>query len=127
MDLPESTIQRQIIDYLKMLLARGIVAWFCRVNGGAALYDGQTVWNYILSLLGFEDAHEGYSDLHGMLSDGRYFAIEVKRKGKKPTKPQQRFLDAVRKGNGIAIVAYRFEDVSEALFIGGNHEKRACA
>lgn len=117
MDLPESTIQRQIIDYLKMLLARGIVAWFCRVNGGAALYDRQTVWNYTLSIPGFEDAHDGYSDLHGMLSDGRYFAIEVKRNRKKPTKPQQRFLDAVRHGNGIAIVAYRFEDVQNALRI----------
>jgi hypothetical protein len=117
MPLAESTIQRQIIDYLKMLLARGAVAWFCRVNGGAALYDRQTVWNYTLTLPGFENAHDGYSDLHGMLSDGRYFAIEVKRKGKKPTKPQRRFLDAVRNGNGIAVVAYRFEDVQTALRI----------
>ena len=117
MDLPESTIQRQIIDYLRMLLARGIVAWFCRVNGGAALYDRQTVWNYMLSIPGFEDAHDGYSDLHGMLSDGRYFAIEVKRNRKNPTKPQQRFLDAVRHGNGISVVAYRFEDVQNALGI----------
>ncbi len=49
--------------------------------------------------------------------NGRYFAIEVKRKGKNPTNPQQRFLDAVRHGNGIAIVAYRFEDVQNALRI----------
>jgi len=115
--LYESTIQRQIISYLKMLQARGLVSWFCRVNGGAAMYDRQTVWNYTLSIPGFEDSHDGYSDLHGMLSDGRYFAIEVKRKGKKPTKPQQRFLDAVRHGNGIAVVAYRFEDVQNALGI----------
>jgi len=117
MELFESTIQRQIIDYLKMLLSRGIVAWFCRVNGGMAEYGDQMVWNYTLSLPGFEDAHDGYADLHGMLSDGRYFAIEVKRKGKKPTKTQQRFLDAVRHGNGIAVVAYRFEDVQNALRI----------
>ncbi len=117
MDLYESTIQRQIISYLKMLQARGLVSWFCRVNGGAAMYDRQTVWNYTLSIPGFEDSHDGYSDLHGMLSDGRYFAIEVKRNSKKPTKPQQRFLDAVRHGNGIAIVAYRFEDVQNALRI----------
>ncbi len=117
MELYESTTQRQIIDYLKMLLARGIVAWFCRVNGGMSQYGEQPVWNYTLSIPGFEDAHDGYSDLHGMLSDGRYFAIEVKRKAKKPTKTQRRFLDAVRHGNGIAVVAYGFEDVQNALRI----------
>lgn len=115
MELFESTIQRQIISYLKMLQARGRVAWFCRVNGGAMRFLNQNVWSYTLYLLGFDEAHDGYSDLHGMLSDGRYFAIEVKRNGKKPTKTQNRFLEAVRRGNGIAITAYSFEDVSNAI------------
>ena len=112
----ESDIQTQIVDYLRAQQARGRIVWFCRVNGGLAQYGRQRIRNYSLHLRGVEPSGKGYADLHGMLPDGRYFALEIKRPGEKATPEQQAFLAAVQAGGGIAAVVRGFEDVANVLW-----------
>ncbi len=50
-----------------------------------------------------------------MLPGGRYFALEVKQPGEKPTPEQLLFLAMVANDGGIAGVVYGFEDV-ERMF-----------
>lgn len=44
----------------------------------------------------------GSSDLIGILSDGRFLALEVKRPGGKPTNEQVVFLEIIKKFGGVA-------------------------
>ena len=62
----------------------------------------------------------GSSDLIGWTILDRkaiFTAVEVKRSGKKATKAQQAFLDAVALAGGIACVASSIEDLEEAIRI----------
>ncbi len=116
----ESEVQTQIVDYLRAQQARGRIVWFARCNGGSVLsmHKGRRSFTrfYALYLRGAEPAHKGMADLHGMLPDGRYFALEVKRPGEKATPEQQAFLAAVQAGGGIAAVVRGFEGVDRVLF-----------
>lgn len=116
----ESALQSQIMDYLAMEQARGRVIWFCRVNGGLARYGKCTVKNYLLHLPGAAAMGKGYSDLHGMLKGGRYFALEVKRHGESPTPEQRDFLKSVTDGGGIAAVVHDFNEARDAISEVGN-------
>ena len=111
----ESDRQRQIIDWLRAEQASGRVVWFCRVNGGGVSAAGQFIRFYALYLRGCEKRSKGYADLHGMLADGRYFALEVKQPGEKATKEQLVFIESVIAAGGIADVVYGFEDVERVL------------
>lgn len=111
----ESALQAQIITWLRVEQAQGRVSWFCRINGGLARYGKCTVRNYHLHLPGQASSGKGYPDLHGMLCDGRYFALEVKQPGETATPEQAAFLQAVQRDRGIAGVVTSFEDVA-ALF-----------
>jgi len=63
---------------------------------------------------------KGISDIIGVLNDGRFLAIEVKRPRGKPTKAQQFFIDQVNEAGGLAFVARSLEDVQNEL----DHVKR---
>lgn len=115
----ENALLGQVIDYLSAQQARGRIAWFARCNGGGTFNRaGQFLRFYVLYLRGKVPAGKGMADLHGMLSgqSGRYFALEVKRPGEKPTAEQLAFLDEVRAGGGIAAVVRGYEDVPSLLF-----------
>lgn len=112
----ESALQAQILDYLAMEQARGRVVWYARVNGGLARYGKFLVRNYVLHLFGLPAMSKGYSDLHGMVKGGRYFALEVKQPGENPTDEQAQFLSAVKAGGGIAAVVCSYADVKRVLF-----------
>lgn len=115
----EQDLLGEIVALLRLEQTKGRIAWFARCNGGAvrSSYKGRVSFTrfYQLYLYGAEPSHKGMADLHGMLSDGRYFALEVKRAGEKATDEQSRFLDAVRAGGGIAAVVRGFEDAARAL------------
>lgn len=111
----ESDRQSQIIDWLRMEQARGRVAWFCRVNGGGVKTPTQFIRFYVLYLLGFQKRSKGYPDLHGMLTGGRYFALEVKQPGETATPEQAEFITVVAQAGGIAGVVTGFEDVERLL------------
>ena len=98
----ESDLKRQILKYLAYC---GIFAWNNRNVG---------VWNakyqkYIPSQI------KGISDIIGILPDGRFLAIEVKREGNKLTEWQKRFLNEINMRKGVGIVAYSVEDVEIRL------------
>ena len=112
----ESDRQSQIIDWLRVEQSAGRVSWFARINGGAIKAGARWIVNYRLYLRGItEPRSKGYADLHGMLSDGRYFALEVKQPGEKATKEQLVFLASVIAAGGIADVVYGFEDVERVF------------
>lgn len=67
-------------------------------------------WHYRMNVGGFKNeygqyvkfAFKGCSDIIGQITDGRFFAWEVKRPGKKPTEDQYAFLNTVAAGGGVA-------------------------
>lgn len=105
----EKQVQGAILDYLKL---RQIFCW--RNNTGARKFDyrrkdGKVTHNF------FQWGKPGSGDILGVLKDGRFFSIEVKAVGKKPSPSQEEFMAEVRKNNGIAFVAYSVEDVAKNL------------
>lgn len=122
----ESDLQKQIIRYLRHEVARRRVVWFCRVNSGSIKRGTRFIRNYLLWLFGFpEPMSSGYSDLHGMLAGGRYFALEIKKPGEIATPEQRQFLEVVRNGGGIGCTVFSFEDVPSVLFCEIDPERQS--
>lgn len=113
--MQESDLQNQILDYLRREQALGRVVWFVRVNSGAIKAGMRFVRYYLLFLRGKEPLGKGKADVEGMLSGGRYFALEVKRPGRYATDEQRCFLQAVGDGGGIAAVVRGIDDVKRAF------------
>lgn len=125
-DASESDLQKQIIRYLRHEMARGRVVWFCRINSGAIKRGTRFIRNYFLWLFGFpEPISSGYTDIHGMLPGGRYFALEVKKPGEVATAEQRDFMEVVRNGGGIGCTVFGFEDVPSVLFGEINPRRQA--
>ena len=114
--LLEGDIQGQIIDYLRHEQARGRVIWFERSNGGGGRVGARWVWFYRLFLLGREPVSNGKADIVGMLPGGRFFALEVKQRGKRATADQREYLETVASGGGIAATVRSFQDAKRELF-----------
>lgn len=95
----ESDIQKAIIDYLRL---KGHKCWKARAVG---IWKGD---GYIpVPML-----ERGVADIIGLQKDtGRLIAVEVKRKGNKPTNDQQLFIDEVNRLGGIGIIAYSVDDL----------------
>ena len=98
--MTETDIQSQMLGYLKLRCS--VVA---RINAGMARRRGS--WVHL--------APEGWSDIIGMLWDGRFLAVEVKRPGKTRTPEQIEFQDQVARGGGVAIVAESLEELVEKV------------
>ncbi len=95
--MKESEIQKQIIDYLKVMNIIVIRNNSGRINIGKR-------W------INLGDA--GSSDLIAMHPiSGKLIAIEVKSSGEKLRDKQIEFRDKVLNGNGIHITAYSLQDV----------------
>lgn len=113
--MQESDLQRQVLDYLRREQALGRVVWFTRANSGAIKTGAQFIRYYLLYLRGKEPLGKGKADVEGMLSGGRYFALEVKRPGCYATDEQRDFLQAVGNGGGIAAVVRGVDDVKRVF------------
>lgn len=102
--IPERDVLAAVLSYLATQPRR--VTWFSRMNvGGMHNEAGQFV------RFGFP----GCSDIIGQMADGRFLAIECKRRGKLPTLDQWEFLSKVTRGNGVAIVATSIDDVRRVI------------
>lgn len=99
--MSEKTIQAKI--RLALGKEEGVVLF--RNNTGA-FNDGVRLIRYGLAI--------GSSDLIGIV-DGRFFALEVKQPGKKPTKEQLQFLGCVRRHGGFAAVVTSVAEARAAL------------
>ena len=90
---PEAELQRTICEHLEARAAPGLVWWHCP-NGGARSKAEAS----ILAGLGVK---RGVSDLH-FLKGGKFYVLELKAPGKKPTDEQDRFMWAVAREGGSA-------------------------
>jgi hypothetical protein len=106
---PESSEKQIQSAILKFLSVSPSVAWARRMNSGRfAVSDG---YGKRVVQAGFV----GLSDIVGQLRDGRFLAVEVKRKGGKVTDAQQAFIDTVCKNGGVGVIAFSVDDVSNAI------------
>ncbi len=95
----ESERQAGIVNYLSL---EPRVRFFIRINGGGMQKKGFFVWLYRLYIGTREQKGKGVSDIIGQLRDGRFFAMEVKRPGEKPTPEQAEFLALVADAGGVS-------------------------
>lgn len=103
-DATEQEIQKAITDYLK--LKKFIV--FKHRNVG--IYKKDT--NQYIPLAAGE---KGISDIIGCSPKGIFIAIEVKKKGGRPSPEQLTFLARVNATGGIGILAYSLDEVMATL------------
>ena len=116
----EADIKSACEDALYRLYALRKVAWYARINGGARKTAGahgkvNYLWFYTLHTFGKTMQHQGISDLVGQLTDGRFFAVEVKKAGEQPTLAQAEFLARVNEFGGVGFVARSVDEVFDRL------------
>ena len=101
----ESVVLKQCLEYLKL---KGICAW--RQNSGsfAGEYNGKK------RFVKFSGA-EGIGDVIGVLPNGKFFSLEVKRPGGKPKPHQEEFMRMVIRNNGIAFWVDSVEQLIEKI------------
>ena len=105
------TSERAILGAVLMALRwRRDVKFAHRMNTGATVYAGKDGRKRFVRY-GFP----GCSDIIGMMADGRFLAIETKRRNGEASIEQENFLQNVRDGGGVAGVCRSVEDVVELL------------
>jgi len=97
----ESDLKKAILQYLKM---KRCLAFLVPTVG---IYDSKIGRRRKAPL-------KGIADIVGMTENGRFIAIEAKKKGGKNRPEQKLFLEEVRRHNGIGIIAYSIDDVIKA-------------
>lgn len=107
----ESSVEQQILMYLK---AKRVFVWKNKTTGTFNNKAGK----YIKSPYQLN----GVSDILGILPDGRFLAIEVKRpyvrgvqSAGKPTREQLRFINNINNFGGVAFVCDSIESLRENL------------
>jgi hypothetical protein len=95
----EADIKRAIRDYLEL---KGYVVVPVR-NVGIRKPDG--------AFIPLPKGDRGISDIIACSPAGRFIAIEVKKKGNKPTAEQLEFLDSVHRKLGLGLVVYSIDEV----------------
>lgn len=96
----EKDIQRTILDWLQL---KHIFCWRENTMGSIHNHNGRQFFR--------PNDMVGKSDIIGVLPDGRFLAIEVKRKGGKVSEAQQSFISNVLGNGGVAFVAMSLEDL----------------
>jgi len=92
----ESQIQREIIEYLEKEVGAYVVKVIRANKAGVA---------DIIACVPYQNTTQDG------ITFGYFIAVEVKRKGNKPTKLQQHHLNLVKNSGGVAFVAYSVLDV----------------
>lgn len=101
----EKDIKATVLAYLKM---RGFRAWN-NPRGVAKMTNGGAFVRY--------GGPPGCSDIIGFMPpDGRFIAVETKAaKNSRIAAAQQEFIDMVKEGGGIGVIAKSLEDVINAV------------
>jgi hypothetical protein len=100
----EKDIQKSILEYLQI---KGYVCWRNNTGAMAGSHNGKK-WFMRFGAI-------GSGDIFGLTKEGRFFSIEVKAKGKKPSPAQVQFIQQIMANKGIAFVAYSVDDVQTFL------------
>ena len=104
--LSEQEIQNSILEFLRF---HKIKSW--RNNSGA-VYDPRG--NRFRKKSKYD--LNGVSDILGILPDGRFLAIEVKKNAQARVRPSQReFLDEIVRSGGVGFVAHDLDIVEREL------------
>lgn len=98
----EKDLQKDTIDYLR--LQGFLVVKFNNVG----IWNSQT-GRYI------PPYQKGIADLLCVSPTGRFWALEIKIKPRKPTEDQEEFLTGVRQRNGIAEVIYGIDEIIDLV------------
>ena len=85
----ETELKREILDYLE---AGNILAWR---NQSGTIHIGNR-WIHF--------GKEGSPDIVGCWPTGRFFCIEAKKPGEKPSDVQKEFHDRIRSNNGLIYI-----------------------
>ena len=99
----EQDIQKGILQYLRL---KGVKCWKAR-SVGIHKADG--------GYIPLPALERGVADIIGCLKGGRLLAIEVKRKGNKPTPDQQQFIDDINHLGGLGLIAYSLGDIIDKV------------
>ena len=106
-DANEKDIQSAILDYLARCSS---IAWVRRLNSGKFRVSDKAGTRWI------QAGWVGAPDIIGMTTKGRFVAIECKRpRGGVVSAEQIEFLQCVRAGGGIGVIARSVDDVINAL------------
>lgn len=116
----ERETQAAVLEFLRF---HPRVAWAHRANTGSGYLIPARLYRELVQQGALKDGDARYmqfgfpgaADITGQLRDGLRLEVEVKRKGEKLTDEQEAFLDAVNGARGVGFVAYRIEDIAEAL------------
>jgi hypothetical protein len=100
----EKDIQKAILEYLQI---KGYVCWRNNTGAMSGSHNGKKWFMHFGAV--------GSGDILGMTKEGKFFSIEVKAKGKKPSPSQVDFIQRVTLSKGIAFVAYSVDDVQTFL------------
>ena len=97
----EHDVQKTITDYLTY---KNIICW--RTNSGAMKIADRFI-KFMSWIWPISSKIKSYSflDISGMLDGGRYFTIEIKTPGKKPTDAQNNTISLICNRGGIAFYA----------------------
>lgn len=103
----EKEVQNAVLEFL---MYKKI---FCWRNNNVGLFNAKS--GSFMRMPKY--AMKGISDILGILPNGTFFAIEIKRdKSSKPTEDQVEFIRNIIRNKGIAFVATSIEDVEKNLF-----------
>ena len=106
--MSENDIQSSILQFL---MFKKITAW--RNNNGS-VFDAKSGKHRSKSK--WETLHGSPVDILGIMPDGRFLAIEVKKDEKGKVSPgQKQFLETIEKSGGIAFVAWSLNCVKTNL------------
>lgn len=109
MSTPEGAVVRACLDYLAI---KRIVAWRSNTTG---IYDEKRK-SYRNNA-----GRNGVSDIIGCLPGGRLLAVECKAGRGKLSADQIEFQRDILEAGGLHVVAYKVEDLIEALEAGETH------
>lgn len=101
----EQDIQKAIIELLRLM---GCFVWRQNQGGMKATYAGKNRFIRFSHIAGI-------SDIIGVMPDGRFLAVEVKRPGKEPEEHQLRFLETIRSHGGVAGCVHSVEEAKTFL------------
>ena len=98
---PERAVQKAITRWLR------VYGCLVAVTDAGAAYKAGAFFGYSLPA--------GWPDITGLLPDGRFIGVECKAKRGRQSPAQKSMEQEIRRRSGIYILAYRVEDVKEAL------------
>lgn len=101
----ESDIQTAILDYLRS--CKDLEVWRVPLGGIPHSVGGKTIYR--------PNPMSGFPDICGIFGDGRMFAFEVKRPGRKADLHQMTWLNRLRQMNCISHVVTCLEDVIDIV------------